>query len=222
MNKEILAIKVVREVISLISTGVYAQGRRLPAERKLCEKLGVSRGTLRQGLSDLESLGVIKIMPRSGAYVKKYSNKQLPPKVLPPNFKEVNLADIINARKIIELPALEIACGKATKADIAALKVLIGKMERAIDDLPKFLQNDMEFHQAIVAMSKNLVLATAFESISEYLKYSQVYSSIHEGEEEKALDFHKKIFESIKNNDTKQGIRILGQHLNEILAAAKL
>jgi GntR family transcriptional repressor for pyruvate dehydrogenase complex len=222
LNKEVLAIKVVREVISLISTGVYAVGKKLPAERKLCETLGVSRGTLRQGLADLESLGVIKIMPRSGAYAKKYSNKQLPRKILPPNFKEVSLADIINARKIIELPALEIACGKATKAEIASLKVLIGKMERAIDDLPKFLQSDAEFHQAIVAMSKNLVLVTAFESISEYLKYSQVYSSIHGGEEEKALDFHKKIFESVKNKDARGGMKILGRHLDEIMKSSKL
>jgi GntR family transcriptional repressor for pyruvate dehydrogenase complex len=222
LNKEVLAIKVVREVISLISTGVYAPGKKLPAERKLCETLGVSRGTLRQGLADLESLGVIKIMPRSGAYVKKYVDKQLPGKVLPPNFKEVNLADIINARKIIEIPALKIACKNAAKADIKTLKVLIDKMEKTIDNLPGFLQNDMAFHQAIVAMSKNLVLVTAFESISEYLKYSQVYSSIHEGEEEKALGFHKKIFESIKKKDVRGGVKILGQHLDEIMESSKL
>jgi GntR family transcriptional regulator, transcriptional repressor for pyruvate dehydrogenase complex len=221
LNKEVLAIKVVREVISLISTGIYAHGKKLPAERKLCEKLGVSRGTLRQGLADLESLGVIKIMSRSGAYVKKYSNKQLPQKILPPNFKEVNLADIINARKIIELPALEIACKNATKADINALKVLVDKMERTIDDLPKFLQSDAEFHQAIVAMSKNLVLVTAFESISEYLKYSQVYSSIHEGEEEKALDFHRNIFECIKRKDARGGVKMLERHLDEIMESSK-
>ncbi len=50
----------------------------------------------------------------------------------------------------------------------------------------------------------------------------QVYSSIHDGEEEKALKSHKKIFESIKDNDIKQGLKVLGQHLNEILDAAKL
>jgi GntR family transcriptional repressor for pyruvate dehydrogenase complex len=222
MDKEVLAIKVVREVISFISTGVYAVGKKLPAERKLCETLGVSRGTLRQGLADLESLGVIKIMPRSGAYVKKYSDKKLPGKVLPPNFREVSLADIINARKIIELPALEIACKNATKAGINALNALVDKMEKAIDNLPKFLEYDAKFHQAIVSMSKNLVLATAFESISEYLKYSQVYSSIHEGEEEKALDFHKKIFKSVKNRDARGGMKMLERHLDEIIKSSKL
>lgn len=222
MNKEFLGTKVVREIISLVSRGVFLPGRRLPAERDLCARLGVSRGTLRQGLADLHRLGVIEVMPRSGAYIRKYSDKKLPKKILPPNFRDINLRDIINARKIIEIPALELACKNATKKEIVILNNLIVKMEGAVDNLPEFLQYDMNFHQAIVSAGKNLVLVTAFESISEYLKYSQVYSSIHEGEEKKALDFHKKIFESIKKKDTRQGVRMLRRHLDEIMKSSKL
>jgi GntR family transcriptional repressor for pyruvate dehydrogenase complex len=217
VDKEFLGIKVVREVISLVSTGVYSPGRKLPAERKLCQRLGVSRGTLRQGLADLESLGVVKIVPRSGIYIRKYSDKKLPKKILPPNFKNISLHDIVNARKIIEIPALKLACENVAKNEIKLLGSLIVKMEQAIDNLPEFLRYDMLFHQAIVAASKNLVLVTAFESISEYLKYSQVYTSIHEGEEEKALKFHKKVFNAIKNNQVNQGVKVLEQHLEEIL-----
>jgi GntR family transcriptional repressor for pyruvate dehydrogenase complex len=217
MDKELLGIKVVRKVIQLVSTGVFKRGQKLPAERLLCEKLGVSRGTLRQGLSDLQSLGVIRIVPRSGIYIRKYSEKNLPQKVLPPNFKDVSLNDIINARKIIEIPSLKLACENATKEEVKLLSNIIDEMTKAVEDLPEFLQNDMRFHKAIVAMSKNLVLVTAFEAISEYLKYSQVYSSIHEGEEEKALSFHKRIFDAIRQKDSKSGVKILEQHLNEII-----
>jgi len=222
MDKELLVIKVVRKVISLVSTGVFKQGQKLPAERILCDSIGVSRGTLRQGLADLQSLGVIKIVPRSGIYIRKYSEKKLPQKVLPPNFREVNLRDIINARKIIEIPALELACGSATKEEIKLLKNMIDKMKISIDDLPEFLRYDMLFHKAIVSASKNKVLVTAFESISEYLKYSQVYTSVHEGEEEKALFFHRKIFDTIRKKTAKQGVKILGQHLDEIIGTYKL
>ncbi|MEN6386193.1 MAG: FadR/GntR family transcriptional regulator [Phycisphaerales bacterium] len=221
MDKDLLGIKVVRKVILLVSTGQFKQGQKLPAERMLCEKLGVSRGTLRQGLADLQSLGVIKIVPRSGIYIKKYSEKKLPQKVLPPNFKDVSLEDIINARKIIEIPSIELACKKGTKEDIKVLGNTIVKMENTVDDLPEFLQYDMNFHQMIVAMSKNLVLVTAFEAISDYLKYSQVYSSIHEGEEEKALNYHRKIFNAIRDKNAKQGGKLLEQHLEEIVKSYK-
>jgi GntR family transcriptional repressor for pyruvate dehydrogenase complex len=221
MDKELLGIKVVRKVISLVSTGQFKQGQKLSAERVLCERLGVSRGTLRQGLADLQSLGVIKIVPRSGIYIRKYSEKKLPQKVLPPNFKAVSLNDIINARKVIEIPSLELACEKATREEIRSLGTIINKMEMTIDDLPEFLRNDMNFHQAIVAMGKNLVLVTAFEAISEYLKYSQVYSSMHEGEEEKALIFHRKIYDAICKKDANRGCKVLKQHLDEIVDSYK-
>lgn len=221
MDKELLGIQVVRKIISLVSTGAYKPGRKLPSERKLCEQLGVSRGTLRQGLADLENLGVVGIVPRSGIYIRKYSYKKLPKKILPPNFKNVGLEDIINARKIIEIPALTLACEKATKKEIKLLDNLIVKMEQSVDNLPEFLRCDAEFHQAIVAASKNFVLVTAFKSISEYLKYSQVYTSSHEGEESKALEFHKKIFNAIKNKQNKSGSKILKHHLDEILKAAE-
>jgi len=221
MDKELLGIKVVRRIISLVSTGVYMPGRKLPSERKLCEQFGVSRGTLRQGLADLENLGVVRIMPRSGIYIRKYSDKKLPKRILPPNFKNVSLKDIANARKIIEVPAFELACENATKREIKLLNGLIVKMENSVENLPEFLRCDMLFHQAIVAASKNCVLVTAFESISEYLKYSQVYTTIHEGEEERALEFHKKIFNAIKDRQSKQGARILERHLDEIMQTAQ-
>jgi GntR family transcriptional regulator, transcriptional repressor for pyruvate dehydrogenase complex len=221
MDKELLGIKVVRKIILLVSTGVYRPGRKLPAERKLCEQLGVSRGTLRQGLAGLENLGVVRIMPRSGIYIRKYSDKKLPKKILPPNFKNVCLGDIVNARKIIEIPALELACENATKKEVKLLNNLIVKMEHSVDNLPEFLQCDAEFHQAIVAASKNLVLVTAFESISEYLKYSQIYTTVHEGQENRALMFHRKMFNAIKNKHKKQGVMVLRLHLDEILKDVK-
>lgn len=217
MDKELLGIKVVRKVISLISTGVYRKGQKLPAERALCMQLGVSRGTLRQGLADLDNLGVIKIVPRSGIYIQKYSSRKLPHSVLPPKFNDVALKDIINARKIIEISALELACDRASKEKIKALENHIEKMQKAIDDLPQFLHFDMLFHQAIVEASENNVLVTAFNAISEYLKYSQVYTSIHEGEEDKAMGFHKKIYDAIKKGQKKQGTKALEEHLDGIL-----
>ena len=78
--------KAVREILSLIASGVYQAGQRLPAERKLCEQFGISRGTLRLAFSDLEKMGVIKIKPQSGAYVQKFSHKKLSSKVLSRDF----------------------------------------------------------------------------------------------------------------------------------------
>ncbi len=107
VSRELLCTKIVREIISLISSGTYPEGRKLPSERDLCEKFTTSRGTIRQSLSDLEKLGVIKIKPNSGAYVQKFSYSRLTDKLLPKDFQNVSLDDIIQARKVIETAAIE-------------------------------------------------------------------------------------------------------------------
>lgn len=219
MDKELLHTKAVREIISLIAAGQYSQGKRLPAERKLCEKLGISRGTLRLAFLDLEKMGVIKIKPQSGAYAQKFSHKKLPRKVLPVDFNGVSLSDIITARRAIELAAMEIASERITKKEIASLEKIVEKMEKSLDKLPDFLKYDMRFHESAVKACRNSVLITAFDSISEYHKYSQVYSSYYDNCEQEALKYHKKILKFLQKGQARNALKALGEHFDNMKAS---
>ncbi|MGD0784995.1 MAG: FadR/GntR family transcriptional regulator [Sedimentisphaerales bacterium] len=213
MNKELLHTKLVRELIALISSGTYGDGARLPAERKLCEQFNVSRGTVRLALYDLEKLGILKIKAGSGAYVQKISQRKLPTYFLPPDFVNVSIADIICARKAIETAAITLACEKISARQIEELEQLIEKMEQSRDNLLEFLKLDMEFHQSIIHASGNMPLVTAFESIADYLKYSQVFSSLYESEVQTAIDFHKKMLWALKTRSSKNGAKAILKHL---------
>lgn len=217
MDKEFLHTKAVREIISLIASDQYSQGRKLPAERNLCEQFEISRGTLRKALADLEKMGAIKIRPQSGAFVQKFSYKKLPNKVLPVDFNGVSLSDIIVARKAIELAAIEIASERITKKEIAGFDRIVEKMQKSLDKLPAFLKYDMRFHESIVKASRNSVLITAFDSISEYHKYSQVFSSSYEECEEDALRDHRIILQYLKRGNQKQSIKSLREHFDNML-----
>lgn len=217
MDKELLHNKMVREVISLIASGQYKEGKKLPSERKLCEQFDISRGTLRKALADLEKMGAIKIKPQSGAYVQKFSHKRLPSKVLPVDFKTVSLNDIIIARRAIEITAIEIASERITKNEITSLKRVVENMERSLEKLPDFLKYDMKFHESIVKACRNLALITAFESISEYHKYSQVYSSYYDDCEQEALKYHKKILKCLQNGQRKNTVKTLSEHFDNML-----
>ena len=216
MDKELLHIKAVREIISLKASGQYQQGKKLPAERKLCEQFEISRGTLRKALTDLEKMGAIKIRAQSGAYVQKFFHKKLPRKVLPVDFNGVSLSDIIVARRAIELAAIEIAAERITKKEIIALKQIVEKMKKSLDKLPDFLKYDMRFHESIVKACKNSVLITAFDSISEYHKYSQVYSSYYDNCEQEALKYHEKILKSLQNGQAKYALKALVTHFDNV------
>jgi GntR family transcriptional regulator, transcriptional repressor for pyruvate dehydrogenase complex len=217
LKKELLNTKVVREVISLMASGSFADGQRLPAERKLCEQFNVSRGTVRMAISDLEKMGVVKIKPGSGIYVKKVTQRKIPRRILPPNFNSVSLEDIIIARKAIETSAIELACERITPKELRWIESLLSDMERAKDDLPSFLKLDMAFHELLVQTSGNQVLITAFEAIGEYHKYSQIFTSSDTECEDVAIGYHKRILDALKKGKKKLCCKVLNEHFESML-----
>lgn len=221
MNKELLHRKVIREIVSLIASGEFPQAQRLPAERKLCERFIVSRGTLRLALADLEKLGVVSIKRGSGVYVSNLSKSKMPAGLLPPEFANTSLLDIIFARRVIEIAAIELACEKASEKQIEGLEKLITKMEEAKDNLPEFVKFDMEFHRAIIKASGNTPLLTALKAIAEYHKYSQIFSSLHEGEEALAISYHKKMLSAIKSRNKLAAKKALSAHLGHLEKTAE-
>lgn len=217
MDRELLHVKVIREIISFIAQGHYPVGQRIPAERKLCDQFHVSRGTLRQALGDLEKMGLLDIRPGSGAYVKAYSPKKLPTQILPPEMKNLSVRDIVIARRAIELPAFELACENIRPEHLSRLNQLLELMADSLDHLPDFFQHDFDFHQTIVLASGNMPLYTALQAISEYHKYSQIFTGLEEDSEHRALEYHHQIFTALRNKQTAQGRRILEEHLNHLL-----
>ena len=213
MDKELLHTKVTRRMISFINSGVYKKGHKLPAERKLCEDFGISRGTLRKAMSDLEKMELITIKPQSGTYVSKFLKKSDSQA-----FSGTSLANIVVARKAIELSAIELACDRVSKAQINKLQKLLNEMEEAIDDLPNYVKLDMDFHKLIVSFSDNSALIAAFEAISVYHRYSHVFSSAAGTQgTRQSHPYHKRIFENLKKCDKQCCAKVLGGHLDNIL-----
>jgi GntR family transcriptional repressor for pyruvate dehydrogenase complex len=216
MDRDHLHNQIIREIIARVASGTYGVGERLPAERALCQEFDVARGTLRKALSELEALGVVQIKPNSGIYVQGVAPTRLPKALLPPDFTRVNLADIVDARKAIELAALRQAVERMSARDLRQLQTIVDRMSADIDDLPAFLEHDLAFHQMLVRASGNAVLATAFEAIYEYHRFSAVYTSQREGEEAEALQYHRRLLTAIAQRDVRASCRILGEHLDAI------
>lgn len=216
MDKELLHKRAVREIISLVASGEFKEGKRLPAERKLCEKLNISRGTLRKALADLEKMGVASIKPQSGVYIQKISYEKLPKQVLPIDCQNTSMKDVIIARGAIETAAIELTCERVTKSEIKLFNSYIKAMEKNIEDLPEYLSYDIKFHEQIVKSSRNSALITAFEAIADYHKYSQVFSSGYETCETDALEYHKRILKALIEKDKKKCVKLLKSHLNNM------
>jgi GntR family transcriptional regulator, transcriptional repressor for pyruvate dehydrogenase complex len=214
VDRDSLANKLVREILARIAAGEYATGSRLPAERAIGDEFHISRGTVRQALGILAELRVIEVRHGSGAYVRSLPQLGIPTRYLPPEITKVNLEDILCARKAIETAAVELACARMSASKLKELQGLIARMEADIDDLPMFLKHDMAFHEAIIRASGNCPLITAFEAIREYQRYSQVFTSRRAGDEQTAVDQHRRILRALCQGNAKAAVEAMRRHLD--------
>lgn len=216
LNKEPLYHRVAEHIISKIAHGIYLRGKCLPPERNLCNEFGVSRGTLRKGLAELQQLGIVAIRHGSGCRVNKLRKIDFSEYSMVAGIQNhVSLNDIIVARKTIELAAASLAAKLARTSTVRQLESLLRRM-RSITNFSQLVALDMSFHRTLVSASKNQVLLAAFDAIQSYHKYSQIFTSYGEREREQTLEHHHQILTAFKRGHEDRLIKALRQHLDSM------
>lgn len=147
---------IAEQLRTLIRTGEFAVGSRLPAERELAKQLGVSRPSVREALIALEVEQVIEVRTGSGIYVLK-------PKARQPSRKKASVAEwgpleLMRARELVESEVAALAARNAKKADIQLICNALQQMrdEVAQGKIPR--DGDEAFHNAIAQACGNDVL----------------------------------------------------------------
>ncbi len=151
-----------------ITDGSYENGERLPPERNLAQQFGVARGTLREGLRELENAGLVERRQGSGTYVT-YGVEDSQPSIL----GEVSPLELMDSRLAIEPHVCRKAVLHATDADFRRLDRMLRNMERNTRDIVGFSELDAEFHQALAELSGNRMMHWLISSMSGARAHSQ-------------------------------------------------
>ena len=121
----------------MVLDGSWRRGTKLPAERLLCEQLGVSRTVLRESISILRARGVLKDVPGKGTFV--WQNVTEPLKELLTLFVSSNKLDgsvqLFEVRTLLEVEIAGLAAERASPNDIAELEKIndaLGRMNRIV------------------------------------------------------------------------------------------
>lgn len=151
-----------------ITEGSYENGQRLPPERNLAHQFGVARGTLREGLRELENAGLVERRQGSGTYVT-YGVEDSQPLIL----GEVSPLELLDSRLAIEPHVCRKAVLHATDADFRRIERLLRSMEQSTRDIVRFSELDSEFHQALAELSGNRMMHWLVSSMSGARTHSQ-------------------------------------------------
>ncbi|MEX5254907.1 FadR/GntR family transcriptional regulator [Kocuria arenosa] len=195
-------------------------GDRLPPERDLAERLGVSRATVAQALVALEVLGVIDVQHGNGAVLLYRPSSAAVLRGLREHADR--LPDIVDARSAVETKLAELASTRRTPEDLAAVEHALEVMAEDIARGGRGLEGDELFHAAVTAAAHSAVLARLMAQISDLVRETRIESLSQEGRPERSLESHRAIAGAIREQKPEEAARAMVEHIRLVSDVAVL
>ncbi|WP_441238149.1 FadR/GntR family transcriptional regulator [Bradyrhizobium sp. 930_D9_N1_4] len=205
--------QVADQLRSLIDSGEYAVGSRLPTERELAEQLKISRPTVREALIALEVEGRLRIRVGSGIYVTEPADAApaLPAAGIEGPF------ELLRAREFLESAIAEQAARVATRDDIARIDASLVAMENVAHPGEASMVHDRAFHVAIAGSLGNAVLVRVVGELFDqrlnpyFAQLAHYFES--PGTWRAALDEHRAVRDAIAVHDPDAAREAMRKHL---------
>ena len=212
--------KVAGQIAGLIKAGELQFGSRLPPERDLSKRLGVSRPTVREAMIALEISGLVEVRTGSGIYVTARGVES--------GFSfdaGASPFEILAARKLIEPEIAALAALSITRPQLDNLRETLGGLAACIEDHSTSLGPDRDFHTLIATASANTALIGIIDGLWDKM-FSPIFEalSVRTGLPQNVrmtLADHTAIFDSLVAHDVegaRDAMRIHLEHVEVILA----
>jgi GntR family transcriptional regulator, transcriptional repressor for pyruvate dehydrogenase complex len=204
---------VVNFVRGQIERGQLRRGDRLPAERQLAARVGVSRPSVRAGLRTLAAMGVVQTRHGSGTYITESQSLDAKPLRMLAALHGFGPEQIFEARRMLELGVAGLAAERATSDQMAQMAEEVTGMFAAVDDLATFMTHDVHFHRAVAVASGNPILAALVEMVSA-LHFEQRRRAIRTRDQLRDVAItHRNIYHAVLARDPERARREMSQHL---------
>jgi DNA-binding FadR family transcriptional regulator len=208
---------IVEQIRMLMHEGKLNPGDRLPSERELCNRFGVSRVTVREALRVLEAGGLvdIRVGAHGGAFVTTPSNARLGEGLADLlRLSQLTAAQVTEARMVFELGIVPMIVERATDDDIAALREICARQKAALKDDTYSMTLSTEFHTRVAACTHNPAIEMLVESF-----HGPMLMSLREAKiraplmGRKGVTEHTKFVDAVALGDISAATEIMRTHL---------
>ncbi|HEY4277785.1 MAG TPA: FCD domain-containing protein [Conexibacter sp.] len=190
---------VAEQVRLLLAEEPIAPGDRLPPERELAARLGVSRSSLREGLRRLTDLGIIESRQGSGTYLAP-----------------LDLGDLFDVRLRLEPLAARLAAERHGEEDLRRIDDALVAMAAVRADPHAFGEADTRAHAAIVEASASLPLRVLFSAIADLLRHSRATTLGDDAQRRVTLDELEAIVTAIRAGDADGAEAAMHRHIARV------
>jgi GntR family transcriptional repressor for pyruvate dehydrogenase complex len=211
---------IVEKLVAYISDKNLSEGDRLPAERDLAAKLGVSRASVSQALVALEVQGVLSVRHGDGAILLRRPTEERAIRALREHADRI--PDIIEARVALEVNLAGLAAARRTDAEMAAIDAAIATMEAEVEAGDRGVLGDEMFHEAITAAAHSSLLAKLMHEISGLIRETRIESLSQRNRPRASLEGHRRIADAVRKQDADGASRAMADHIRLVSDVALL
>jgi GntR family transcriptional regulator, transcriptional repressor for pyruvate dehydrogenase complex len=215
--------QVVARVYELIKREELKPGDRLPPERELAKDLGISRPSLRSGLSSLISMGVLRSRQGAGTFIADGPPVlDSEPLRLLAALHGFSFEHMFETRSVLEVGAAGLAAERANGDQLATMSEEIAEMFANIENPQQFLVHDINFHRAVASASGNPTLATLVEMVAAvmYERRRETIDRAHDFTE--ALEMHRAVYRAIRARKPDDARAAMREHIDRARQAFAL
>lgn len=228
IEAEKLSDFVVRQIELLILRGILRPGERLPSERELSERLGVSRPSLRDAVADLQERGLLTTRAGAGIFVAEVLGSAFSPSLIRLfATHDEAVFDYLSFRRDMEGLAAERAARLGSDTDLKVVGAIFAKMEAAHEkrNPADEARLDAEFHLSIIESSHNIIMLhmmrAMFDMLREGVFYNRQMMFRRRTTRSLLLDQHRAINTAIQARDPDGARAAVQAHMDYIDAALR-
>lgn len=209
VTRDELAHELENEIIE----GRQPVGSKLPSERQLADRYGVSRPVVREALRSLVERRLVEIHPGRGAFVRgAQSSDAVSQMSVFFRRRQVTARDLVEARSMLECGAASLAAERAEQSDLESMKLALAELERSVDVVDQ-VQWDLTFHYAVTRASRNPVVESMFAAVVQPMVELMLRSLIDPDVRKEALGLHHEILEAITAQDSGRARIAMARHI---------
>lgn len=204
----------VTQIQEQILSGKLRPGDRLPPERRLAALYGISRGSVNQGILDLERMGFVRVAPRKGAFIADYVKHSTPDTLTALMSYDSSLIDsslfrdLMAFRMLVEQESARLACRNMTKEKAKRLRERLSSiLSCSVEDAPEAFYH---YHAFLTELSGNAAYAMVFHSFRKMI-IGLMREHFRSAEElEKTRPHYAELTEALIRRDALDTSRLMG------------
>lgn len=208
----------ITKIKDMLISGELSAGDRLPPEKELSEKLGLSRSSLREAVKALEIIKVLDVRRGDGTYVTSLEPKLLTEAMtfIVDLHQDESILEIFEVRRILEPAAAAIAAGRITAEEIAELRATMENIDDSTS-VEQLVDHDLVFHQLITSAANNAYLSSVLDGLSSSTVRARIWRGLtQEKAVDRTLSEHGAIIEALERGDAELAKALLTVHISGV------